>query len=238
MATNKVDPRPKSTAFTGAYERKVWDEKYKATHNPDGTPKAGAVVPKNEAPAKAMEKPASKNKVPARPTSTAFTGGYERKVWDEKYKSSYNPDGTPKGATAKGRRGGIVDSSLPPSTKDKTPAVAPAAPKAAEPKAKQMLAGREVKNGKVFVSAKELADFKKKYGTDKTLTDLLNKERNLTRREDKSKLKPLKTLEEDKKALADKRAKERAKDEARKKEVAEMVKRANLSKGGMAKKGK
>lgn len=39
MATNKVEPRPKSTAFTGGYERKVWDEKYKATHNADGTPK-------------------------------------------------------------------------------------------------------------------------------------------------------------------------------------------------------
>ena len=39
MATGKVEPRPKSTAFTGGYERKVWDEKYKATHNADGTPK-------------------------------------------------------------------------------------------------------------------------------------------------------------------------------------------------------
>jgi len=47
----------------------------------------------------------------------------------------------------------------------------------------------------------------------------------------KSKLKPLKTVEEDKKALAEKRAK----DEARKKEVAAKVKAAGLAKGGMAK---
>jgi len=50
----------------------------------------------------------------------------------------------------------------------------------------------------------------------------------------KNKLKPLKTLEEDKKALAAKRAK----DEARKKEVAAKVKAAGLAKGGMAKKKK
>lgn len=50
----------------------------------------------------------------------------------------------------------------------------------------------------------------------------------------KAKLKPLKTLEEDKKALAEKRAK----DEARKKEVADKVKAAGLAKGGMTKKKK
>lgn len=50
----------------------------------------------------------------------------------------------------------------------------------------------------------------------------------------KNKLKPLKSLEEDKKALAAKRAK----DEARKKEVADKVKAAGLAKGGMAKKKK
>lgn len=214
MATGKVSPRPKSTAFTGAYERKVWDEKYKATHNPDGTPKAGAAAPKKEAPAKAMEKPASKNKVPARPTSTAFTGGYERKVWDEKYKSSYNPDGTPKAGTAK------KESAAP---KKET-----AAPKAAEPKAKQKLSGREVKNGKVFVSAEEL----KKSGL--SLRDFLNKERGLTRREDKPKLKPLQTMSEFRKTQDEKKEK----DEERKKKVAAMVKEAGLAKGGMTKKKK
>ena len=50
----------------------------------------------------------------------------------------------------------------------------------------------------------------------------------------KSKLKPLKTVEQDKKDLAAKRAK----DEARKKEVAAKVKAAGLAKGGMAKKKK
>ena len=50
----------------------------------------------------------------------------------------------------------------------------------------------------------------------------------------KNKLKPLKSLEQDKKDLAAKRAK----DEARKKEVAAKVKAAGLAKGGMAKKYK
>lgn len=149
-------------------------------------------------------------------------------------------------AEAKGRRGGRTGSAYTAGPAESTASVTPAkpaasAPKAKDgnttapaPKAKQKLGGREVKNGKVFVSAKELADFKKKHGSDKTLRDLLNMERGLTRREDKSKLKPLKSLEEDKKALAAKRAK----DEARKKEVADKVKAAGLAKGGMAKKKK
>lgn len=38
-ATKNVEPRPTSTAFTGAYERTIWDSKYGKTHNKDGTPK-------------------------------------------------------------------------------------------------------------------------------------------------------------------------------------------------------
>jgi hypothetical protein len=147
-------------------------------------------------------------------------------------------DGMPKKgaptAEAKGRRGGRTGY-----------AAGPAKPAAQTPKDKdgnttatatkaKVLGGREVKNGKVFVSAKELEDFKKKYGSDKTLTDLLNKERNLTRREDKSKLKPLKTMAEDRKALDEAAAKKKAREE----EVKKMVKAAGLAKGGMAKKKK
>ena len=143
-------------------------------------------------------------------------------------------------AQAKGRRGGRTGSAYTAGPAESKASVTPAkpaasAPKAKDgnttapaPKAKQKLGGREVKNGKVFVSAEEL----KKSGM--SLRDFLNQERGLTRREDKSKLKPLKTLEEDKKALAEKRAK----DEARKKEVAAKVKAAGLAKGGMAKKYK
>lgn len=140
-------------------------------------------------------------------------------------------------AEAKGRRGGRTGSAYTAGPAESKASVTPAkpaasAPKAKDgnttapaPKAKQVLAGREVKNGKVFVSAEEL----KKSGL--SLRDFLNQERKLKRREDKSTLKPLKTLEEDKKALAEKRAK----DEARKKEVAAKVKAAGLAKGGMAK---
>ena len=156
-------------------------------------------------------------------------GSSQRKVWDEKYKATHNADGTPKGAVAKGRRGGIVDPVFPPLIKDKE------APKTAAPDAKaKVLGGREVKNGKVFVSKEELDAFKKKYGTDKTLTDLLNKERNLTRREDKSKLKPLKSVAEDRKALDEAAAKKKAREE----EVKKMVASAGLAKGGMVKKKK
>lgn len=167
-------------------------------------------------------------KVQPRPTGTAFTSAAEKRNWDKRYKDSHNTDGTPKAATAKGRRGGIVDPVLPPKIE-----VAKAAPKrsAAAPKAKTV-GGREVKKGKVFVSKEELDAFKNKYGTDKTLTDFLNAERNLTRREDKSKLKPLKTMAEDRKALDEKVAKKKAREE----EVKKMVKAAGLAKGGMAKK--
>jgi hypothetical protein len=41
---------------------------------------------------------------------------------------------------------------------------------------------REVKNGKAVVSASELADFKKQYGSDMTLRDLLNADKGLERR--------------------------------------------------------
>lgn len=181
-------------------------------------------------------------KVQPRPTGTAFTSAAEKRNWDKRYKETHNTDGTPKASSAKGRRGGIVDPVLPPKIDD-TPKSSPAKgrrggivdpvlpPKIDTPKPaakRSVSAGREVKNGKVFVSAEEL----KKSGL--SLRDFLNKERGLTRREDKSKLKPLKSLEEDKKALAAKRAK----DEARKKEVAAKVKAAGLAKGGMAKKKK
>lgn len=43
---------------------------------------------------------------------------------------------------------------------------------------------REVVNGKAKVSAKELADFQKQYGSDKTLRDLLNADKGLVRRKD------------------------------------------------------
>lgn len=105
-------------------------------------------------------------------------------------------------AKAKGRRGGVAPSGS--TAREKAaPTITPkaAAPKAAAPKTeKKMLGGREVKNGKVFVSKAELDAFKKKYGTDKDLTDFLNAERGLTRRAAPAKKattseKPLKGLE-------------------------------------------
>ena len=41
---------------------------------------------------------------------------------------------------------------------------------------------RETKNGKAVVSSSELADFKKQYGSDMTLRDLLNADKGLERR--------------------------------------------------------
>ena len=41
---------------------------------------------------------------------------------------------------------------------------------------------RRVVNGRADVSAEELADFKRKYGADKTLRDLLNMDKGLSRR--------------------------------------------------------
>jgi hypothetical protein len=86
-----------------------------------------------------------------------------------------------------------------------------------------MLGGREVKNGKVFVSKAELDAFQKKYGTDKTLTDLLNAERGLTRRDAPAKkakaaLKTLQSLaefraEQDKMAARRKALQEKARTE-------------------------
>ena len=46
-------------------------------------------------------------------------------------------------------------------------------------------ADRAVKNGVAQVSAKELADFKKIYGEDKTLRDLLNMDKGLERKGDR-----------------------------------------------------
>jgi hypothetical protein len=46
---------------------------------------------------------------------------------------------------------------------------------------------RKIVNGRMQVSAEELADFKKKYGSDKTLRDLLNMDKGLTRRKSPSK---------------------------------------------------
>lgn len=43
---------------------------------------------------------------------------------------------------------------------------------------------RKVVDGKAKVSAKELADFQKQYGNDKTLRDLLNADKGLVRRKD------------------------------------------------------
>jgi hypothetical protein len=134
-----------------------------------------------------------------------------------------------------------IDRGLGPRSRDVTPkaaapkAAAPnakaAAPKAAAPNAKaaapnsekKMLGGREVKNGKVFVSMAELNAFKKKYGTDKTLTDLLNAERGLTRRDAPAKkakaaLKPIQSqtqfrAEQDKMAAKKKALQEKARKE-------------------------
>ena len=41
---------------------------------------------------------------------------------------------------------------------------------------------REIKGGKAMVSAQELADFKEKFGKDKTLRDLLNADKGLQRK--------------------------------------------------------
>ena len=46
-------------------------------------------------------------------------------------------------------------------------------------------ADRAVKNGVAQVSAKELADFRKMYGEDKTLRDLLNMDKGLERKGDR-----------------------------------------------------
>jgi hypothetical protein len=43
-------------------------------------------------------------------------------------------------------------------------------------------ANRQVRGGKAMVSAKELADFKSEFGSDKTLTDLLNMDKGLQRK--------------------------------------------------------
>lgn len=138
-------------------------------------------------------------------------------------------------AEAKGRRGGRTGYAAGPA--ESKASVSPAKPAATAPKAKdgnttapspkaKVLGGREVKNGKVFVSAEEL----KKSGL--SLRDFLNKERGLTRREDKSKLKPLKSVAEDRKALDEAAAKKKAREE----EVKKMVAAAGLAKGGMPKK--
>jgi hypothetical protein len=142
-------------------------------------------------------------------TGSMFTAGAA-------YENAKQKKGAPT-AEAKGRRGGRTGSAYTASPAESTVSVTPAkfrsaAPKtndgnttAPTPKAKQKLGGREVKNDKVFVSKAELDAFQKKYGTDKTLTDLLNAERGLTRRDAPAKKattkgliiseKPLKKLE-------------------------------------------
>lgn len=128
-------------------------------------------------------------------------------------------------AEAKDSRGGVAPSGS--TTKEK--AAPKITPKAAPKTEKKMLGGREVKNGKVFVSKAELDAFKKKYGTDKTLRDLLNKERGLTRRDapakkDKPKaaLKPIQSqaefrAEQDKMAAKKKALQKKAREETGKK---------------------
>ena len=136
--------------------------------------------------------------------------------------SEAKPKPKPK-AEAKGRRGGVAPSGS--TAREKAAPKAAAAPKTE----KKMLGGREVKNGKVFVSKAELDAFKKKYGTDKTLRDLLNKERGLTRRDapakkDKPKaaLKPIQSqaefrAEQDKMAAKKKALQKKAREETGKK---------------------
>jgi hypothetical protein len=169
-------------------------------------------------------------------TGSMFTAGAA-------YENAKQKKGAPT-AEAKGRRGGVAPSGstarenaapkITPKVAPKiTPKVAPkVAPNAAAPKItpkaaptteKKMLGGREVKNGKVFVSKAELDAFQKKYGTDKTLTDLLNAERGLTRRDAPAKkakaaLKPLQSqaefrAEQDKMAAKKKALQEKARKE-------------------------
>ena len=161
-------------------------------------------------------------------TGSMFTAGAA-------YENAKQKKGAPT-AEAKGRRGGVAPSGstarenaapkITPKVAPKiTPKVAPkVAPNAAAPKVeKKMLGGREVKNGKVFVSKAELDAFQKKYGTDKTLTDLLNAERGLTRRDAPAKkakaaLKPLQSqaefrAEQDKMAAKKKALRDKARTE-------------------------
>lgn len=100
MATGKVEPRPK---IIGSSQRKVWDEKYKATHNADGTPK-GAVA-------------------------KGRRGGIVDPVFPPLIKDKEAPKTA--ASSAKGRRGGIVDPVFPPLIKDKeaSKTAAPAAKK-------------------------------------------------------------------------------------------------------------
>jgi hypothetical protein len=168
-------------------------------------------------------------------TGSMFTAGAA-------YENAKQKKGAPT-AEAKGRRGGRTGSAYtasPAESKVSVRSVKPAAaapktkdgkttaptPKAAAPTTeKKMLGGREVKNGKVFVSKAELDAFQKKYGTDKTLTDLLNAERGLTRRDAPAKkakaaLKPLQSqaefrAEQDKIAARKKALQEKARRETK-----------------------
>ena len=162
-------------------------------------------------------------------TGSMFTAGAA-------YENAKQKKGAPT-AEVKGRTGSAYTASPAESTVSVTPAkFRSAAPKtndgnttAPVPKVKQKLGGREVKNVKVFVSKAELDAFQKKYGTDKTLTDLLNAERGLTRRDAPAKkanasekpltrsVKTLKTLETqadvDKRRLKQKALQEKARKE-------------------------
>jgi hypothetical protein len=166
-------------------------------------------------------------KVEPRPKSTAFTGALERKVWDEKYKATHNTDGTRKGAVAKGRRGGIVDPVFPPLIKDKE------APKAAAPAAK-----KKSGFGDAFKAARAAGLSTFEFGGEKfnTMQKGESKEDHMAAlaKIREGKLKPLKTVAEDRKALDETAAKKKAREE----EVKKMVASAGLAKGGMVKKKK
>ena len=101
ITTQKVEPRPTSTAFTGGYERTIWDGKYGKTHNPDGTPKSNteetgtATQSSNNAVEQQLksqslmpkEKPKELN-VPAKPVATDSSKPFEVKgkpftVWEK-----------------------------------------------------------------------------------------------------------------------------------------------------------
>ena len=118
-----------------------------------------------------------------------------------------------------------IDRGLGPRSKE----VKPSAPKKSEPSSKKGLSSF----GSAFAAARAKGESVFEFNGKKynTMQKGETKEQHKAALA-KSKLKPLKTVEEDKKALAEKRAK----DEARKKEVAAKVKAAGLAKGGMTKK--
>ena len=87
-----VEPRPTDSGVQGDYERAAWDRKYAATHNADGTPKAGPETGAETGPE------TNAGAVEPRPTSQ---GGRNRNQdrWDQRYGETHNPDGSPKTET-------------------------------------------------------------------------------------------------------------------------------------------